>query len=337
MPNIMITYRCNLRCPYCFANEYVNRENTDITIQNFEKVIEFITKEQSSYLGLIGGEPTIHKDFKKILRSIINNQNIIECTVYTNGIELDKYINELSSPKFRLLVNCNSPKTIGDDLYDRIIKNLDILFNERYMENRIDLGFNFYDDDIDCSFIIEMLKRYSLHRVRLSLTVPNMESCKQISAIDYFKQRKEGLLALLKKFRENQIVPYYDCNKIPYCLWSEDEKKWLHNYVDEYNVKESDLIGNRSICYPVIDILPTLEVVRCFGMSSFEKVKITDFEGITDIASYFLNTIDCEAYRIAGDEKCSDCYYRKTRHCTAGCLCFKSDKINMMNNLAKKL
>ncbi len=33
MPNIMLTYRCNLKCPYCFANEFVNKKNTDISLK----------------------------------------------------------------------------------------------------------------------------------------------------------------------------------------------------------------------------------------------------------------------------------------------------------------
>ena len=44
MPNIMLTYRCNLKCPYCFANEFVNKKNTDISLENFEKALDFIDR-----------------------------------------------------------------------------------------------------------------------------------------------------------------------------------------------------------------------------------------------------------------------------------------------------
>ena len=187
---------------------------------------------------------------------------------------------------------------------------------------------------MDCSFIIDLLKRFDLHRVRLSLTVPDFDTCDTIGSIRYFHERKEGLMKLLKIFDENAIVPYYDCNKPPICIWDEEEKHWIQDYLNKYGVKESNLFDVNSLCYPVIDILPTLEAVRCFGMSSFEKVKLKDFENVTDIASYFLNRVDCEAYRIADCADCQKCYHRKTRHCTAGCIGFKSKHIRKINEVA---
>lgn len=331
MPNIMLTYRCNLNCPYCFANEFVNKKNTDITLEAFKTAIDFLTKDGPSYVGLIGGEPTIHHEFGNILQIIIKERKIQECTLYTNGLELSPFLDEITTPKFRLLVNCNSPETIGEARFRKLRDNLDKLFFEHYMGDRINLGINYYSDDLDFGYIIELLKRYDLHRVRLSLTVPDFDRCGRISSLEYFRQRKDGLLRLLNVFDENAILPYYDCNKPPFCLWNEEERNWVTAYVKKYKVSESNLVGNQSICYPVIDILPTLEAVRCFGMSSFEKVRLQDFASVTDLAAYFLNRIDSEAYRIADSDECCDCYHRKTRHCTAGCIGFKTDAIKYAN------
>ena len=165
----------------------------------------------------------------------------------------------------------------------------------------------------------------------MSLTVPDFDRCGRISSLEYFRQRKDGLLRLLNVFDENAILPYYDCNKPPFCLWNEEERNWVTAYVKKYKVSESNLVGNQSICYPVIDILPTLEAVRCFGMSSFEKVRLQDFASVTDLAADVLNRIDSEAYRIADSDECCDCYHRKTRHCTAGCIGFKTDAIKYAN------
>lgn len=333
MPNIMLTYRCNLKCKYCFANEFVNKINTDITLENFKKAIDFMTKDGETYIGLIGGEPTLHRDFKEMLQLIIDNNLITQCTVYTNGILLDKFFDQLSNEKFRILVNCNSPQDIGKNLFEKIVLNLDVLFNEYKMSDKINLGINYYDDKLDCDYIISLLEKFDLHRVRLSLTVPDFDKSTDQDALIYFLERKQGLYDLLHIFDEHEILPYYDCNKPPYCIWSDEEKTWIENYVKKYGVTHSNLIGNQSICFPVIDILPTLEAVRCFGMSSFAKVHIDDFQSITDIASYFLNTIDCEAYRISSNLNCKQCYHRMTRHCTAGCIGFKSSTIKRLNDI----
>lgn len=120
MPNIMLTYRCNLKCPYCFANEFVNSSSTDITLENFDKAIGFLTKDGPTRVGLIGGEPTLHGEFDTILTRIIDNPLITEATIYTNGILLDKYIKLIVHPKFRVLVNWNSEEDIGKSHFSRI-------------------------------------------------------------------------------------------------------------------------------------------------------------------------------------------------------------------------
>lgn len=332
----MLTYGCNLKCTYCFANEFVNKKSSYISEENFQKAIDFLTREDVTRIGIIGGEPTLHSQFKNFLEYLINNRRVGEATIYTNGILLDRFINQVISPKFRLLVNCNSPKEIGNEQYEKLRNNLNTLINEHYMRERINLGINLYSDDLDYSYIIELLKMCGLHRVRISLTVPDFSTYGDVNAIEYFKKRKPFLFKFLKDMQDNNILPYYDCNKPPYCIWTDEEKEWLENMVEKYHV-ESNLIGDHSFCYPVIDILPNLQVVRCFGMSEYEKVNISDFNGVSEIASYFLNHIDSASYQIPANDGCKECRKRQLRKCTAGCIGFKSSAIFKLNDYALNL
>lgn len=337
MPNIMLTYRCNLNCSYCFANEFVNHSRTDISMSNFDKAIRFLTASGPTHVGLIGGEPTLHPEFKLILEKLINNRDITSVTIYTNGILLDKFINQLVHPKFRILVNCNAPTMIGERNFDITKKNLDTLFFDYYMKDRINLGINLYSNDMDYSFILELLQRYSLHRVRISTTVPDFSVENDIAVIDYFKEKKPFLMKFFKDLDNIQVMPYYDCNKPPYCIWDDEEKEWLTNFVKKYGVRETDLIGHHSKCYPVIDILPDLKAVRCLGMSDFCKVDLEQFDNFTEIASYFLNYVDADAYKILADSQCSNCKQTQTRNCMAGCLGFKSKQIHACNQFCMNL
>jgi len=336
MPNIMLTYGCNLKCPYCFANEFVNKKSSYITEENFVKAVEFLTREDTARIGLIGGEPTLHPKFRDFLEYLIANRRVAEATIYTNGILLDRYTNQVISPKFRLLVNCNSPEEIGPENFEKLRGNLLTLINEHYMRDRMNLGINLYRDDLDYSYIISLLKECGLHRVRISLTVPDFSTCGGVKALEHFRSRKDFLLRFLHDMQDNDILPYYDCNKPPYCIWTDEEKDWLESYVGRYGV-ESNLIGDHSFCFPVIDILPDLQAVRCFGMSEYEKVRIEDFSGVSEIAGYFLNHIDAASYQIPAAEECKDCRKRQTRKCTAGCIGFKSDAITQLNDYAMTL
>ena len=92
--NLMITKRCNLQCTYCFANEFVNKKNTDISLENFEKALDFIATDGSGRVGLIGGEPLIHDKFKDIMEKLIYDNRFERIVIYTNGLLIDKYINQ---------------------------------------------------------------------------------------------------------------------------------------------------------------------------------------------------------------------------------------------------
>ena len=328
----MLTYRCNLNCSYCFANEFVNKDNTDISFENFTKAIEFLTNESNVKIGLIGGEPTIHPKFLEILESLIINQKIDQVTIYTNGIELSNFINTISNPKVKLLVNLNNIKSIGEYNYNKIISNLDELIFNQNMKNRVNLGINLYDNDMDFEYILNVVKRYNMHRLRISLTVPDFSKYKCNSILDTFRNRKDFLLSFLSVLIDNDILPYYDCNKPPYCIWDENEKTYLEEKLKRFSGVENNLIGDQSFCYPVIDILPNLNAVRCFGMSDFTKINILDFQNITQLASFFLNEVDAFAYQVYKDLECSDCVTRKTRQCTTGCIGFKSKEIKMIKS-----
>lgn len=333
----MLTYRCNLHCPYCFANEFVNKSKTDISVDNFIKAVKFITKNKPLHIGLIGGEPTLHSEFKEICEYIVTDENVVDVTLYTNGLLLDKYVEQLLNSKFHMLINCNSPKDIGEENYNHIIRNMDLLINEKGMKDRINLGINLYDTNMDYSFIMEILKRYNYHRLRISVTVPDFSTTGDVDVLQYFREKKEFLMKFFADMDSIQVVPFFDCNKPPHCIWDEDEKKWIEEYLHKYPVSETNLIGYNSQCFPVIDILPNLQAVRCFGMSDFEKVNIIDFECIADVASYFVNKIDSNVYKIAPCGDCKDCYDRKVRHCATGCIGFKEKKIRQCNAYIEQL
>ena len=337
MANIMLTYRCNLHCSYCFANEFVNKENTDITVRNFRKAVDFLTRSGKTNIGLIGGEPTLHPVFQLLMEMLIADPKVSGITLYTNGLLLDRYIPQVTQPKVRMLVNCNSPLVIGEKAYAAMQKNLDTLFWQHYMKDRIHLGINLYSDDMDYSYIMDLLQRYKVHRLRISVTVPDFSTCGEIDVLDYFKQRKPFLLKFFRDMDSIQVLPYYDCNHPPYCIWTDEEKQWLEAYTARYPDWSTNLAGHHSQCIPAVDILPNLQAVRCFGMSDYVKVPIDDFHNIRDLTSYFLNEIDANAYSLSACGECKNCYERKVRLCAAGCIGFKASRIHACSEAIARL
>ena len=330
MPNIMLTYRCNLRCPYCFANEFVNGRTDEITPENFERALAFVTARRPVHLGLIGGEPTLHPHFGEFLQRVIEHPRIASATVYTNGIRLNGFEDLLAHPKLSLLVNWNPPGQIGENAFGRIRGNVDTLVFERGMRGRVNLGLNLDGKDFDYGYMVDLLERYGLKKLRISLAVPNFPEGCGADVLEYFRGFKPFLLGLFARMDAIGVLPYYDCNRPPYCIWTPEERQWIEAYVARHSApgdQESTLVNTKSFCRPVIDILPDLHAVRCFGMSFFEQVDIGRVPSLDELEAHFMRTIDRKAFRVHAAPECDTCPLRRQWLCCQGCMGFKADEI----------
>lgn len=109
--NIAITNYCNLKCSYCFADDVMLREqNKNMSLENYIKILKYLTEDnKEKKIGIIGGEPTLHPQFQEIL--IETNHcaiaNKVDFTLFTNGIELEKYLPYIGM-NISILINCNN-------------------------------------------------------------------------------------------------------------------------------------------------------------------------------------------------------------------------------------
>lgn len=331
MANIMITYRCNLQCSYCFANEFVNKSYTDMTLEDFKKVVNFLAAKPGAVIGLIGGEPTIHPQFKEMLLYLSECTNVKSVMLYTNGLVLDKHVEFLSRPDLRsmlkILVNCNSPEMMGEANYQHLVDNLDLMVDKYHMAANIKLGVNLYENAFDYTYIKELLKRYNMYQIRISLTVPDFASCGKVNVLDHFESRKKYLLKFYKEMDEIGVLAYYDCNRPPKCVFTDEEWAWICWYRKKYSIFPSNITDENVHCAPIIDILPNKQAVRCFGMSEVEKVSIDDFDSVEDIKRYYEKGIDYGAWLLPTDAQCGECYSYQAKKCAGGCIGFKYSDI----------
>lgn len=345
MPNLMITDRCNLHCAYCFANEFVNKKASDMTTENFRKALDFaVNGDKCAHIGIIGGEPTLHRHFSDFLKILIFDNRVFSATIYTNGLAIDGFLDDLANEKFGILINCNSPLDIGDYNYKCICDNIDRIINERDMRERISLGINFYRNNQDYEYILKLLKKYDFHHVRISVSVPkSIGVCGEGSALSYFMMMKPLLMRFFSDALKNGIIPHYDCNKMPVCLINKPESDSILELIKPNSVRaDIEKRSNISIfsdivnCTPVVDILQDLTAIRCFGLSEYSKVNIEDFRNIVDLRNYYCNEFDVFAYQTTSNSDCVSCYRRRTQRCMGGCLIFKIDDILNLKAVCKK-
>ena len=338
IPNIMINKVCNLNCSYCFANTFVNkdtcRDDNNITIYNFKKAVNFLCGSRGlSNLGIIGGEPLLHPKFEELMDIAICRKDVETLTVFTNGLNIDKFPNVFNNSKVRILVNVNSPEDIGEEKFSRIVNNL----SQFKLKDRIGLGVNIYRD-MDYSFITQLLRNLNLDKLRTSVVVPNSESKRDINPRSYFSSMKETMLNLFRQCRDNGVIAYYDCNSVPRCVFEEEELHFLEAYVKEFrekiNYNSNLLLPPR--CAPVIDVLPNLKAARCFGCSE-ENYNIEDFLCVEDLYHFFINRFDNYNNAVSMDNICRDCYSKKIELCYGGCISFKRRKLERIKKYVDEL
>lgn len=312
MANILLTNKCNLDCSYCFARESISNIQDEISIENFNKAIDFIKKDGTDEIGLIGGEPLLHSKFTEIIKILKNDNAINKVMIYTNGIELNKYFDILNTEKFYFLINCNSAENLGDK-YNKLKDNIKLFNNS----NKAVLGINIYSGDKDNDYIFDLLKDFQNKILRLSVSFSNREKNETDDVLKKFREIKPIVFNLLEKCIKNNIVPYYDCNSIPNCILSVSDKRiilQLQQIAEKMKIKYS-IISSCKNCNPVIDILPDLTAIRCFSFPEYKKTDISQFNSLKQLNLYFYNQIDIFAKTHFINEQCEDCKYRLYNKC----------------------
>lgn len=297
MPNLIISKSCNLRCPYCFTQNFLNKKQAFITLQDFQKNLHFCAEYAT--IGLIGGEPLLHPQLDDIINICkINNFNII---IYTNGVYIHKHISSLLTTT--LLVNVNSPNDIGQETFNIIEENCLLL-----KENNIPftLGLNFYPDLKDYSFFLQLCQLLGVTDIRFSICAP----ISVINKEQYYTQNLEKVKQFFKECLRLGLIVHLDCNHIPACYFSFQELELFNNIVDWSN-----------FCLPSLDIDFDGTVYSCFG------TQLKDYLSSTHSLQQINNNFILKYKELSIFNNCNNCFKQQMQLCQGGCLAFSQFKM----------
>lgn len=332
MANIMVNDVCNLQCPYCFANKYVNGDtSTDISYGNFKKAVDWIVDSYSDEecargegrIALIGGEPTLHAQFPDLIQyAAMRRKPGQGVLVFTNGLFNPEYIDLFKKHRVNLLINLNSPEDIGEKRYEKVVNNIRQM---RLKGVAVSVGINFYKGDMDIKFVLDLIEELSLDELRVGVTSPNTPEKIAKGPFAYFNEIKEPVIRLAEECAKRGCGIHFDCQRIPNCIMR-DRVDYIRELSRMYDIP-IDILGC-STCTPVLDISTDLKVVRCFGVSGRDiGVPMESFSREQDVWGYFNTNIDGVAKLIPADNRCIDCYDRNIGECQGGCIAFKMEKV----------
>ncbi len=320
MANIMLTNQCNLRCSYCFASDIISTPPNHIDLETYIEILDFIIKDNPNRgVGLIGGEPLLHPMFEQIIELTERRVDLSNVTLFTNGLNLEKYLEIIKDKPLNILINYSAvikmESTIKDHLFTNIVK-----LNDFY--KRVTIGLTIEETDDDYMEVFDYIKKYKLKYLRLSCAVPNNIESQRYDIIPYYYAIKEKMLDIVVKALELGVMPVYDCNQLPICLVTNNERNKLKKMFGDK--KLTNVLSINSSCTPVIDIMQDKTAIRCFGCSSMERVNMTDFKTIIELHDYFKTKIDNRLKYDYSSDLCSSCNHFEKEICSGGCFSFKS-------------
>ena len=315
--NIMVNNYCNLRCSYCFASTemYEKAEKQNMKEKDFFKVLTYLKRNGIREVRIIGGEPTIHPKFKEFLQIVTRDPWFESIFIFSNCTFSMEVLYEImvaaKKKKVVVLPNYNEKEFLGKR-GEVVEKNLKTLTKCGIVKT---LGINIYSKDFNYSYAIKKAEELGIRQIRWSITTPNYKLSEDFDVKSYFRGFYGVLRGFLRECREKGIYAMLDCNTIPPCVFTEDEKRELLSYKED--------LFDRTDCNVILDVNPQLEIFRCFGMSEgyHEKLKskktigevrdgmVEEFRGVEEIL-LLDECRECEIYEKQG-RSCSCLVYRR--------------------------
>ncbi len=314
--------RCNRACNYCFAKEklhsYQSRNAvTEISLENVEKVLSFLSKTHCDAIQLAGGEPTIHSKFTEIMNLLLKNG--LRVNLLTNALwnpELNAFFGKISPTSLGFLLNIDHPKMYSNVEQKRLEENLAFLSKR----GNITVSFNLFEKKPDYNYIFDLAKKFGFKNLRLSFSMPVKFEGKTNTylPIEDYKQAAGYIMDFTHKAEAMGASVGMD-NAVPICMFTPQE-------LSELLVKQVVSPQRNFVCYPAIDIGPDLSVWRCFGTSKLFNKKLDDFDSLGEIFDYYQQMSRLYQFKFYPLKECDSCEHAKMERCQGGCIGFAETK-----------
>ncbi len=176
--NLLLTTKCYSNCKFCFVPKETKKEQNEMSFLQFKKYIDHINKlykKNKPVIGILGGEPTLAKDFPMIIGYAKSYTGGIR--LYSSLITDTKNIEYLLGARnIALSWNISAYKQTSTQNKKLILKNLKLIkgdFKNNVLAS-ITLYPNFQIDDF--YEIIKILQKYNINNIRIALDSTNYSS-----------------------------------------------------------------------------------------------------------------------------------------------------------------
>ena len=313
--NIILTHKCNLGCEYCYEKG-AELNYGDISLDNFEKILKWLRKNKKDKIILLGGEPTLHPDFRDILR--ISEGNKMRIAILTNMICNGKNIQAMVNYKRYLVIqaNINNPATYRGPSYALAYDNIKRLYNAKC---NVILRYNMYKDNYDFDNIVRIAKEINA-RIRFSAINSPVSCQKGAKKNENFREMypKDKIIEFLDSCDKERVSAFF-ARPVPKCIFNQEEiRKYKKNAI-----KFKCYIGKNGDYAARLVVNPDLSIMGCYGVP-IKGPAITSFKSIKDLSDYYKGHY-IRLRKIPLTQECVNCPDYLNDICQGGCLSEKED------------
>ncbi len=321
--NVVINSKCNKGCSFCFAKD--TRDGDDMTFDYFKELLKF---HQYGPIKLLGGEPTLHPDFLKMVNYAVNhgvNVTVISNFLFSETVK-DGLVEILKNNKLQFLAN--GSKHSNPEMYDLFVENYNAIYKALYRrDEELGLGCGLTitnETPKELGAYIEKLSKdiISIERLRISMSFPGAEKDKD--KFDFINNYTVGdsFVAAVSVCLALRILPNIDCTIFP-CLFEHKEK---FKYVSKFALhdREPGACGDQGHSCPG-DVFADGSASHCYPLKDSVK-----FDNITKRFSSYMEVVGAMALKsrflkgaVEAPEACQKCRYFIKR-CQGPTMCYYS-------------
>jgi hypothetical protein len=294
--NLVLTKDCAKECSFCFTGEKIKGHEMEIPY-----IEGLIKKNPEVIFSLIGGEPTQHPEFLKIMdvtkktkgMRLVSNclfsskkrEAIIDSRIFNilaNGMELDeKNRMTLFRRNWNALINTDKIMTLS--------LTISKTSTVEYFEDYID-------------FLSKNLDNLDSLRIGLDLSSNYLINNTYMGDV---------ILSIQKKLPTAKIS--FDC-QIPPCIFNYDPNTELYNYTNLESICNS----------PAIDVFDDGSAIYCYQKQNMKIEDISPYN-IKDLFTEFRKIYKKEERKASTPTECQICKYYLSNRCFGLCLGCQSD------------
>jgi len=317
--NFILTLKCNKHCPYCFAAESRAKEKIKVMeLETFKKLFAKVPPN-SRIIKLLGGEPTLHPNFKEIVDIVLARN--FPLTIITNLLsdeDIFRFLAQKYYKKYNINFLINATDLDINNRLDKWVRNYKIIHHAAYkndMEMSISIGLtlqnennvNYYIDYLNT--IIDRIKL--VDTVRLSLPFPANESEKENFFFINNKKLGEKFLKICSFLIQNGIQPDLDCCIYPCVFENKEYFKLMLKFVKNFKTSCTGIPA---------DVFPDETMSHCYPLRNILKVNVNKYKTLLEALEDLKRRYNVMESLIMLPKECQQCGFRNSGLCHGPCL-----------------